>query len=96
MRYERIEDLPESLRSVLPEEAQKTYLEAYRASWNAYKEHEGGELERESVAHRDGWHAVRENFVKEETSGRWYKKGELPEEEEDEESLIDQITDVFK
>ncbi len=85
MRYETIEDLPESLTSVLPEEAQKIYLEGYQESWDTYEEYQGGEMGREAVAHRDGWHAVQQEFVNDESSGRWYPKGELPEEEEEEE-----------
>lgn len=96
MRYETIDDLPESLKSVLPEDAQRVYLEAYKRSWESYKEQEGGELDRESVAHRDGWSAVQHQFVKHAASGRWYPKGKLPEDEEEgEEGLIDKITDAL-
>lgn len=97
MRYETIEDLPESLTSILPVEAQKVYLEAYERSWETYKEEQSGELNRESVAHRDGWSAVRREFEKDDASGRWYPKGELPEDEEEEEQgLVDKIKDVFE
>ncbi len=97
MLYDTIADLPESLTSVLPEEAQEVYLEAYKTSWEAYEEHQGGELDREAVAHRDGWTAVRREYVKDESTGRWYPEGELPEEEEEEEEgLLEEITDVFQ
>jgi hypothetical protein len=50
----------------------------------------------ESVAHRDAWSAVTREYVKDESTGRWYPEGELPEEEEEDEGLIDKIKGVFE
>ena len=96
--YEHISDLPPTLQDVLPEEARHVYLEAYQKSWEAYDEEAGGEMDRKSVAHRDGWNAVRANYVKDESTGRWHKEGELPEEEEEEEDsgLVDTIKSAFE
>lgn len=96
-RFKTLDDLPESLTEVLPVEAQKVYLEAYQHSWENYEDYQGGELDRDAVAHRDGWHAVRQKFVKDESSGRWYVKGELPEDaDEKRESLVDRVKDIFE
>lgn len=85
MRYESQEDLPETLQDVLPEEAQKLYLEVYQEAWDSYEEEEGGELSRDGVSHRQAMHAVRSNFVQAK-DGKWYPKEEAPEEEGEGES----------
>jgi cation transport regulator ChaB len=92
MRYESQQDLPEALQDVLPEEAQKLYLEVYQEAWDSYEEEEGGELSRDGVAHRQAMHAVRSNFVQAK-DGKWYRKGETPEEEEEGESADLQALD---
>jgi cation transport regulator ChaB len=84
VRYESIEDLPPSLRSALPEEAQEVYLKAYQDSWDDYEGHEGGDLSRAAVAHRDGWNVMSQQYVKHASSGKWYPADELPEDEETE------------
>jgi cation transport regulator len=96
--YEAIADLPDTIRDVLPEDAQHIYLEAYQRSWETYKEGQGGEMGREAVAHRDGWNAVKREYVKDEGTGKWYKEGEMPEDEEQEEDtgLVDAVKSVFE
>jgi cation transport regulator len=95
--YEHITDLPETIRDVLPTGAQHIYLESYQSSWETYEEGQGGEMGREAVAHRDGWNAVKRDYVKNEDTGTWYKEGEMPEEEEEEEDsgIVDTITSAF-
>jgi cation transport regulator len=83
MRYESVEDIPETLQDVLPEEAQQIYLEVYQEAWDDYTEGEGGELSRDGVAHRQAMHAVRQEFVQSK-DGQWYRRGEEPEVNEDE------------
>lgn len=94
MRYEKIEDLPESLRDDLPDDAQEIYIEAYRKSWDSFKEEMGGDLGQEAVAHRDAMHAVKQEFVEDKEKGLWYRKGEEPEEEEDE-GLLSDLADAL-
>ena len=96
MSYDTLQDLPSDIRAVLPREAQELYLEVYQKSWDTYDEAEGGDMGRPSVAHRDAWSAVRREYVKDESSGRWYAKGELPEEEEENGGLIEDIKDAFQ
>jgi cation transport regulator len=93
MRYESISDLPETLRDVLPERAQEVYLEAYQKSYDEYEEERGGQASRESVAHRDAMAAVKREYVHDEERGKWYRKGEEPDEEEDQ-SILDQLKDL--
>ncbi|NBD36839.1 MAG: cation transport regulator ChaB [Chloroflexi bacterium] len=95
MRYEKIEDLPESLRNDLPDEAQEIYLEAYQKSWDSFKEEMGGDLGQEAVAHRDAMHAVKQEFVEDKEKGLWYRKGEEPEEEEEDEGLLSDLADAL-
>lgn len=94
MRYEKVEDLPESLRNDLPDEAQEIYIEAYQKSWDSFKEEMGGDLGQEAVAHRDAMHAVKQEFVEDKEKGLWYRKGEEPEEEEDE-GLLSDLADAL-
>jgi len=95
--YEHITDLPETIRDVLPTGAQHIYLESYQSSWETYEEGQGGEMGKEAVAHRDGWNAVKRDYVKNEDTGTWYKEGEMPEEEAEEEDsgIVDAITSAF-
>jgi cation transport regulator len=94
--YETIANLPDTIKDILPEEAQRIYLETYQRSWETYEEGQGGEMGQEAVAHRDGWNAVKRDYVKDEKSAQWYKKGEKPEEEEEADSgLVDTIKSAF-
>lgn len=94
-KYESIEDLPSTVSDVLPEGAQKIYLEVYNETWDAHaEEEEPGKQGRDSVAHRKAWTAMRHEYVKDEDTGKWYLKGELPEEEEEGQSLIDKLKDL--
>ncbi len=96
MTYKTTNDLPDTIRQALPEEAQKIYLEAYNQSWENYEEEiEPGEQDREAVAHRDGWAAVKHEFVQDEKKGKWYRKGEEPDETEEDEGLVDKVKDVL-
>jgi cation transport regulator len=93
--YKSKSDLPETLRKDLPENLQEIYLQAYRQSWKEYEKFRGGEADRETVAHRDAMMAVRRDYEFDDDSGRWYPKGEVPQEE-DRLSVIDNIKDVIE
>jgi cation transport regulator len=96
MRYEKKSDLPDTIRDVLPHEAQELYLEAYQKSYDNYKAPEGGELSQESVAHRDGWTAVQQEYEQDKETGEWHRKGEESSETGDEEGkgVIDKLKDL--
>ena len=93
--YKSKSDLPEALRLDLPEELQDIYLKAYQKSWEEYKEYRGGDAGRESVAHRDAMMAVKQDHVFDEETNKWYPKGEVPEEEEDQ-GIIDELKEDVK
>ncbi len=93
--YKSIEDLPDTVQDVLPEEAQELYLKAYNQSWEMYKEGEAGQMSQEAVANRDGWAAVKREYTRDDDTGKWYPAGEVPEEDEEEdEGLLDKLGDI--
>ncbi len=94
MTYKSKEELPEYLRQSMPEEAQEIYVEVYNKSWENFDEDEVlGEQTREAHAHRDGWTAVKQEYVHDEDKGVWYRKGEEPEDfEEEDEGILDKLT----
>jgi cation transport regulator len=94
VRYKTKSDLPETLRISLPEEAQDLYLRVYKESWENYEEPQGGEASREAVAHRNAMAVVERKYVHHKESGKWYPKGEGPEEEE-EEGIIEKIKEAL-
>jgi cation transport regulator len=73
MPYERLKDLPESVRDNLPKHAQEIYMEAYNSAWQQYDEpHERrGGASREETAHRVAWAAVKNKYEKDDKSGKW-------------------------
>jgi cation transport regulator ChaB len=93
--YENLNDLPEAIRKHIPQKnLQEIYLKSYQESWETYEEYRGGEASREAVAHRDAMNAVKTDHVYDKETARWYRKGEVPEEEEEkDEGVLEQITD---
>jgi cation transport regulator len=73
MPYDKISDLPESVRGVLPKHAQEIYKEAFNSAWEQYDEPEErrGDDTREETAHKVAWAAVKRKYQKDEQSGRW-------------------------
>lgn len=67
MPYERISDLPGSVRDNLPTHAQEIYRAAYNNAWEEYH-HE------EERARRVAWAAVKEKYEKDEKTGKWKAK----------------------
>ena len=95
-RYETIDDLADVLKNVLPVKAQEIYLETYQESWDNYEDWKGGEMGREGVAHRNAMQAVMREYVLDEESGTWHKKGEKVSEEESEQNLLDRAIDFLE
>lgn len=79
MKYESIQDLPHILRDVMPDEAQEIYLKAYNDAWENYEEEEGGELNRDGVAHRQGIHAVENEYLLDQKTGNWVPREKAEE-----------------
>jgi cation transport regulator len=65
MPYEKITDLPDSVRNNLPKRAQEIYKEAYNSAEEQYGE--------ESRAHRVAWSAVEQKYEKND-KGNWVQK----------------------
>ncbi len=60
MPYREIADLPDSVRHRLPRHAQEIYLAAFNSAWEEYASRE----DREMVAHKVAWSAVKKQYVK--------------------------------
>ncbi len=77
MPYDKISELPDSVRDSLPNHAQEIYQAAYNSAWEQYDEPEErrDDASREETAHRVAWAAVKRDYEKEEESGRWKRKG---------------------
>jgi cation transport regulator len=62
MPYLTNADLPQSLRSHLPEHAQDIYRAAFNNAWDRYGDREPDR--REEIAHRVAWSAVKKRYQK--------------------------------
>ncbi len=73
MPYQKLKDLPASVRDNLPKHVQEIYLEAYNSAWEQYDQPEErrGDATREETAHRVAWAAVKRKYEKDEKSGKW-------------------------
>lgn len=76
MPYDKVSDLPESVRDNLPKHAQEIYKEAFNSAWDEYKDPDErrDDASREETAHKVAWGAVKRSYEKDESSGRWVKK----------------------
>ena len=75
MPYDRISDLPDSVRDNVPKHAQEIYKEAFNSAWDQYdapSERRGG-ASREETAHKVAWSAVKEKYAKGD-DGDWHAK----------------------
>ncbi|MEJ2211488.1 MAG: ChaB family protein [Anaerolineae bacterium] len=91
MPYEKKSDLPKTLRETMPEEAQDVYIQAYNEAFEQYQERQGGDAGQDAVAHRNAMHTVNQEFAHDPETGKWYRKGEGPQEEEQKEGLLERI-----
>jgi cation transport regulator len=75
MPYDRISDLPESVRDHVPTNAQEIYKEAFNHAWEEYADPDErrGDATREETAHRVAWAAVKEKYEKG-ADGDWHAK----------------------
>lgn len=75
MPYKTREDLPEQVRDNLPAHAQDIYKEAFNSAWDQYADpsERDGDADREEVAHRVAWSAVKKKYEKGE-DGAWHAK----------------------
>lgn len=62
MPYHSIDDLPASVRSHLPHNAQEIYLSAFNHAWVEYADRTPAQ--QEETAHRVAWAAVKRKYEK--------------------------------
>lgn len=73
MPYKAINELPESVRNVLPQHAQDIYKEAFNSAYKQYdnpKDRRGNE-DREEVAHKVAWSAVKKAGYTKGDDNKW-------------------------
>ncbi len=75
MPYDKLSELPDSVKDNLPEHAQEIYKEAFNNAWDQYSEPEErrGDASREEVSHRVAWSAVKQKYEKND-NGNWVEK----------------------
>jgi len=76
MPYDTLKELPDSVKDNLPKHAQEIYQGAFNSAWDQYDDPEDrrGDASREETAHRVAWSAVKDEYEKNEDTGRWEKK----------------------
>jgi cation transport regulator len=77
-KYKSNDDLPDSVTDNLPKHAQDIYREAFNSAWEQYKDPEDrrGDASREETAHKVAWSAVKNDYEKDEKTGKWKKKSD--------------------
>ncbi len=75
-REKRKEDLPEGLEDILPDHAKEIYRRAHDNALEQYKDPKKrrGNASLEEVAHKVAWAAVKEEYEKDEKTGKWKRK----------------------
>lgn len=68
MPYDSVDELPDSVRNNLPGGAQQIYKEAFNNAWDEYSSRD----DRESVAHKVAWAAVKKQYRKQ--GDEWVKR----------------------
>jgi cation transport regulator len=75
MPYKSTNELPDSVQNVLPDHAQDIYKEAFNSAYEEYKDSKDrrDNADREEVAHRVAWSAVKNSYEKGDDD-KWHKK----------------------
>lgn len=75
MPYPNSNDLPDNVRGVLPKHAQEIFKEAFNNAYEEYKDpkRRRNDADREDVARRVAWSAVKKSYEKGK-DGSWYPK----------------------
>ena len=77
MPFKQINDLPDNVKKPLRNfpHAQEIYREAFNNAWEQYKDpgERRGSADREEVAHRVAWSAVKKKYEKT-SNGEWHSK----------------------
>lgn len=75
MPYKSINELPDNVKSVLPDHAQDIYKEAFNSAYDQYDkpEERQGDASREETAHRVAWSAVKKAGYQKSSDNTWHK-----------------------
>lgn len=75
MPYKETSELPDSVQHVLPKHAQDIYKEAFNSAYDQYKDpsERRDDADREEVAHRVAWSAVKKGGYEKGDDGLWHK-----------------------
>ena len=76
MPYKNVSELPDSVKNVLPSHAQDIYKEAFNSAYEQYKDPEErrDDADREEVAHRVAWSAVKKAGYEKGDDGKWHNR----------------------
>ncbi len=74
MPYTHLSELPDNVKASLPGHAQEIYRAAFNSAWQQYKDPDDryGDDDRETVAHKVAWSAVKEKYEK--RADHWIEK----------------------
>ena len=74
MPYKNTNEIPDSVKNVLPAHAQDIYKEAFNSAYDEYKSPSSrrGDESREEVAHKVAWSAVKQKYAKSD-DGKWHR-----------------------
>lgn len=74
MPYFKIEDLPDTVRHVLPKPAQEIYRKAFNHTWDSHRDEStlAKNISRVALAAMVAWAAVKKEYVKK--GHRWVRK----------------------
>lgn len=80
MPYQKLSELPDSVRDNLPKHAQEIYQAAFNNAWEQYDQPEErrGDASREETAHRVAWAAVKKKYEK--IGEEWVRKDDDEED----------------
>lgn len=75
MPYKSTSELPDSVKSALPDHAQDIYKEAFNSAYDEYKDADErrDDASREETAHKVAWSAVKRSYEKG-ADDKWHKK----------------------
>jgi cation transport regulator len=74
MPYDKVTDLPDSVKDNLPKHAQEIYRAAFNSAWDEYADasQRRGGASHEEAAHKVAWAAVKEKYEK--RNDKWVAK----------------------
>jgi cation transport regulator len=75
MPYRSVNELPDNVTNVLPKHAQEIFVAAFNSAYDEYKDPEDrrGDDDRENVARKVAWNAVKQKYEKG-ADDKWHPK----------------------